>query len=71
MTELQNKQIPARSLVVALRPLNNITTVALALELAPPTNDVSQLNSAPYQLLIAGAIAAGVADVRDQLEAAR
>jgi len=71
VTELQNKQIPARSLVVALRPLNNITTVALALELAPPTDDVSQLNSPPYQLLIAGAIAAGVADVRDQLEAAR
>jgi len=70
-TELQNKRIPARSLIAPLRPLNNITTTALALELAPPTDDISQLNSPPYQLLIAGAIAAGIADVRDKLEAGR
>jgi len=71
VTELQNKQIPARSLIAPLRPLNNITTAALALELAPPSDDVSQLNSPAYQLLIAGAIAAGVADLRDKLEAGR
>jgi N-acetylmuramoyl-L-alanine amidase len=70
-TELLNKQIPARSLIAPLRPLNNITTTALALELAPPTNDVSQLNSPAYQLLIAGAVAAGLSDVRDKLEAGR
>jgi hypothetical protein len=71
VTELQNKQIPARSLIAPLRPLNNITATALALELAPPTTDVSQLNSPAYQLLIAGAVAAGLADVRDNLEAGR
>jgi N-acetylmuramoyl-L-alanine amidase len=69
--ELQSKQISARSLVAPLRPLNNITTAALAMEVAPPSDDVSQLNSPAYQQLIAGAVAAGVADVRDKLEAGR
>jgi N-acetylmuramoyl-L-alanine amidase len=71
VTELQNKQIPARSLIAPLRPLNNITTAAIAMEVAPPSDDVSQLNSPAYQQMIAGAIAAGVADVRDKLEAGR
>jgi N-acetylmuramoyl-L-alanine amidase len=69
VTELQNKQITARALVAPLRPLNNITTAALAMELAPPSDDVSQLNSPGYQQLIAGAIAAGLANLRDKLEA--
>jgi len=71
VTELQNKQIPARSLIAPLRPLNNITTAALALELAPPADDLSQLNSSAYQKPLAAAIAAGLADLRGQLEAAR
>jgi len=69
--DLQNKQIPARSLIAALRPLNNITTTALAVEVAPPSDDVSQLNSPAYQQLIASAVAAGVASFRDKLEAGR
>jgi N-acetylmuramoyl-L-alanine amidase len=68
---LQSKQIQARSLIAPLRPLNNITTVALALEVAPSSDDVSQLNSPAYQQAIAGAIATGVADFHDKLEAAR
>ena len=69
--DLQNKQIPARSLIAALRPLNNITTTAIAVEVAPPSDDVSQLNSPAYQQLIASAVAAGVAAFRDKLEAGR
>jgi N-acetylmuramoyl-L-alanine amidase len=61
----------ARSLIAPLRPLNNITTAALALEIAPPSTDVDQLNSPAYQQSIAAGVAAGVADVRSQLEAAR
>jgi len=68
VAELQNKQIRARSLITPLRPLNNITTIALALELSPPSDDVSELNSPAYQQFIAGAIAAGLADIRDKLE---
>jgi N-acetylmuramoyl-L-alanine amidase len=71
VAELQSKQIPARSLIAPLRPLNNITTAALALEVAPPSDDVSQLDSPAYQQSIAAAIAAGVADVRNKLEAGR
>jgi N-acetylmuramoyl-L-alanine amidase len=69
--ELQNRQVAVRSLIAPLRPLNNITTAAVAIEVAPPSDDVSQLNSAAYQQLIATAIAAGVADFRDKLEAGR
>lgn len=71
VAELQNKQIPARSLIAPLRPLNNITTAALALEVAPPSDDVSQLDSPAYQQSIAAAVAAGVADLRSKLEAGR
>jgi N-acetylmuramoyl-L-alanine amidase len=71
VTALQKKQIPARSLSAPLRPLNNITAAALALEVAAPSDDVSQLNSPAYQQFIAGAIASGVANVRDKLEAGR
>ena len=71
MAELQSKQIPARSLIAPLRPLNNITTAALALEVAPPSDDVSQLNSPAYQQSIAAAVAAGVADIRNKLETGR
>jgi len=66
-TELQNKQIPARSLIAPLRPLNNITTTAIALEVAPPSDDVSQLNSPAYQQSIAAAVATGLANLRDRL----
>jgi N-acetylmuramoyl-L-alanine amidase len=69
--DLQNKQIPARSLIAALRPLNNITTTAIAVEIAPPSDDVSQLTSPAYQQFIASAVAAGVAAFRDKLEAGR
>ena len=69
--ELQSKQISARTLVAPLRPLNNITTASLAMEVTPPSDDASELNSPTYQQLIAGAVAAGVADVRDKLEAGR
>jgi N-acetylmuramoyl-L-alanine amidase len=71
VSELQTKRIPARALIGPLRPLNNITTAALALEVAPPSTDVSQLNSPAYQQSIAAAVAAGIADFRDQMQAAR
>ena len=59
------------ALIAALRPLNNVTTTAIAVEVAPPSDDVSQLNSPAYQQLIASAVAAGVAAFRDRLEAGR
>ena len=68
-TALQSKQIPVRTLSAPLRPLNNVTAAALAIEVSPATSDVSQLNTPEYQQLIASAVATGIADVRDKLQA--
>jgi N-acetylmuramoyl-L-alanine amidase len=68
---LHDKQIPVRTLTAPLRPLNNITTAAIAIEIAPPGGDISRLASAAYQQPIAAAVAAGVADARDKLQAVR
>src|SRR6202140_2679502 len=69
VAELQKKQIRARALIAPLRPLNNITTGALAGEVSPASDDISELNSPAYQQFIASAIAAGLANIRDRLEA--
>lgn len=68
---LRGKQIAVRSFTAPLRPLNNISTAVTAVEVGPPGNDVTQLNAADYQQLVMGAVAAGVADARDKLGAAR
>jgi N-acetylmuramoyl-L-alanine amidase len=67
---LKNLQIPVRGLTAPLRPLNNIVTAAIAIEVAPPASDVSALASTDYQQLIAGAVANGIVAARAQLGAA-
>lgn len=66
---LKRIQIPVRVLTAPLRPLNNITTAAIAVEVAPSATDVSSLASPDYQELIAGAVANGIVSVRTQLGA--
>ena len=68
--ELKKQQIAVRTLTAPLRPLNNIVTAAIAVEIAPPASDPSQLTSPEYQQLIAGAVASGIAAIRTQLGAA-
>jgi N-acetylmuramoyl-L-alanine amidase len=68
--ELKKQQVEVRTLTAPLRPLNNIVTAAIAVEVAPPASDVSQLASPDYQQLIASAVANGIADIRAQLGAA-
>jgi N-acetylmuramoyl-L-alanine amidase len=68
--ELQHAQLPVHSYIAPLRPLNNITTAAVAVELTPPENDVAQLNSSAYQQAVSSALASGIASLRSQLEAA-
>lgn len=68
---LHASDIPVRTLTAPLRPLNNITTAALAVEVAPPTGDVAQITSAKYQQPIAVAIATGVAEARGNLQGVR
>jgi N-acetylmuramoyl-L-alanine amidase len=68
--ELKRQQIAVRTLTAPLRPLNNIVTAAIAVEVAPSASDLSQLTSPDYQQLIASAVANGIANIRNQLGAA-
>jgi N-acetylmuramoyl-L-alanine amidase len=69
--ELQKRQIPVRALGGALRPLNNITGPAIAVEIAPQGSDVNQLTAPDYQQLVTSAVATAIANIRDQLGAAQ
>ena len=64
------RQIAVRSLLAPLRPLNNITAAAVAIEVAPPAGKLADLNSLAYQQLLAESVTAGIEAVRDQLKAA-
>jgi N-acetylmuramoyl-L-alanine amidase len=68
--ELKKQQVTVRTLAAPLRPLNNVVTAAIAVEVAPPGSDASQLMSSDYQQLVAVAVANGIADIRAQLGAA-
>ena len=68
--ELQKRQIPVRTLGAPLRPLNNVTGPAIAVEIAPQGSDVSQLTAPDYQQLVTSAIATAIATIHDQLGAA-
>jgi N-acetylmuramoyl-L-alanine amidase len=65
--ELQRRQIPVRALGAPLRPLNNVTGAAIAVEVAPQGSDLSQLTAPDYQELITSAVATAIAATRDQL----
>ncbi len=69
-SELRKLQVTVRTLSAPLRPLNNIVTAAIAVEVAPPASDLSPLTAPDYQQLIAGAIANGIVAIRAQLGAA-
>src|SRR5215469_11900816 len=66
-SELQKRQIPVRALAAPLRPLNNVTRPAIAIEVAPQGSDVSQLTAPDYQQLVTSAVATAIAASRDQL----
>jgi N-acetylmuramoyl-L-alanine amidase len=66
-SQLQKQQIQVRTLAAPLRPLNNITAAAIAVEVAPPGSDVMDLNLVAYQQNVASAVANGIAAVRAQL----
>jgi len=66
-SELQKRQLTVRTLSAALRPLNNVTRPAIAIEVAPQGSDVSQLTAPDYQQLVTSAVATAIAGARDQL----
>jgi len=67
--ELQKRQIPVRALAAPLRPLNNVTGPAIAVEVAPQGADVAQLTAPDYQQLVMSAVATAIAAARNQLGA--
>ena len=69
--ECNRRNIPVRAMPAAVRPLNNIEGPAIALEIAPPSDTLEDINSATYQQSIASAVAAGITAIRPKLEAAR
>lgn len=68
--ELQRRQIPVRTLSAPLRPLNNLTGPAIAVEVAPEGNNLAQLTAPDYQELVTSAVATAIAAARTQLGAA-
>jgi N-acetylmuramoyl-L-alanine amidase len=60
---IQKSGLSARSLVAPLRPLNNVTSPAVAIEIAPTTANVAQLSSPEYEQNLTSALANGIAAV--------
>src|SRR5579864_2144088 len=65
--EFQKRQIPVRTLAAPLRPLNNMTGAAIAVEVAPQGADSSQLTAPDYQQLVTSAVATAIATAHNQL----
>jgi N-acetylmuramoyl-L-alanine amidase len=69
--ELESRKLPNTTLLAPLRPMNNIAAPAIAVEIAPPAENVDEIASAAYQEQVAQSIAAGVAAVRSKLPEVR
>ncbi|ABF41508.1 cell wall hydrolase/autolysin [Candidatus Koribacter versatilis Ellin345] len=69
--ELSNRQIPVTALPAPLRPMRNIAAPAIAIELAPPDDEVTNINSPEYQNNVAAAVANGIAAMKPKLLGAR
>ncbi|MBS1852541.1 MAG: N-acetylmuramoyl-L-alanine amidase [Acidobacteria bacterium] len=63
---LQKNQITARIQQAPLRPLNNLTVPALAIEIAPPAGGVPELASSAYQQSVAIAVTNALVTARMQ-----
>jgi N-acetylmuramoyl-L-alanine amidase len=67
--EMQKREFPTRAASASLRPLNNVSIPAVAVELAPGAAGIADLTSPNYQQRAASAIADAVASLRDRLGA--
>jgi N-acetylmuramoyl-L-alanine amidase len=67
VAEMQKRAFPARASSASMRPLNNVSMPAVAVELAPGAGGIPDLTSANYQQKAAAAIADAVVSVRDRL----
>jgi N-acetylmuramoyl-L-alanine amidase len=62
--ELKKKDIKAPYLQAFLRPLNNLTTPAIAVEMAVDRGDLRQLENAKLQDIVASAVSSAIAQSR-------
>jgi N-acetylmuramoyl-L-alanine amidase len=69
--ELEARKLPTATLLAPLRPMNNIATPAIAVEIAPPSENVDEIAGAQYQEQVAQSIAAGIVAVRSKLPEVR
>jgi len=69
--ELLKHEIPSSQLSAPVKPLNNVASAALAVEVAPSGADVSSVSAGVYQQRIAAAIAEAVVVGRARVEAER
>jgi N-acetylmuramoyl-L-alanine amidase len=60
--------LPVRTAAAPLRPLNNVTLAAVALEIAPPGSSPDELAIPEYQQKVAAALANAIAALRAKLE---
>jgi N-acetylmuramoyl-L-alanine amidase len=67
LAEMKKKEFPVRASSASLRPLNNVSMPAVAVELALGPDGIADLTSANYQQRAASAIADAVVSVRDRL----
>jgi N-acetylmuramoyl-L-alanine amidase len=65
------QNLSARNSSAPLRPLNNITVAAVAVEVAPLGASADELGSPEYQQKVASVLASAIAAVRGKLEAAQ
>lgn len=66
--DLIRKNLVAIKLATPLRPLNNVTAPAVAIELAPDPENIRDLMAQKLQTTVAAGIAAGIAQLRSQWE---
>ena len=69
--ELEARKLPNATLAAPLRPMNNIAAPAIAIEIAPPSNDVDEIASPAYLDQVAQSIAAGIAAMRGKIPEVR
>jgi N-acetylmuramoyl-L-alanine amidase len=69
--ELETRKLPNATLAAPLRPMNNIAAPAIAIEIASPSNDVSDIASTAYLDQVAQSIAAGIAAMRGKIPEVR
>lgn len=69
ISAIQQIRFPVRALMAPLRPLNNIKSPAIAIEISPTTGTAEQVASTGYQQMICSAVANALAAISPALRA--